>query len=89
MGFLYQNTTIGKRGTYGGTVEVRDTPALKTLSYTWKGKKNKASLKIAKDILTKEIINRSVKPKQYRLLGYHGPGTPKAQRTWELQAILP
>jgi hypothetical protein len=35
------------------------------------------------------LSKKQLKAKSFRLLGYNGPGTPRKQRTYELQAVLP
>ncbi len=88
MAFLYQNKSVGKTGADGETVEVRDVPAAKVLSYTWQGADSKANLATAKESLDAALTARKLTPKSYRLLGYNGPSTPRAKKTWELQALL-
>ncbi|MDA7877520.1 heme-binding protein, partial [Akkermansiaceae bacterium] len=88
MGFLYQNTEVGKTGKDGEKVEVRDVPKEKVLSYTWMGGRSDESLKTAKAALEKALAEKKLTLKSYRLLGYNGPGTPVKKRTHELQALL-
>lgn len=88
MAFLYQDTAVGKTGADGSNVEVRDVPAMKTLSYTWQGEDSKANVAKAKAALDAALKDRKIEAKEFRLLGYNGPGTPKLKRTWELQALL-
>ncbi len=88
MAFLYQNGKVGSAGPDGARVEVRDVPATTTLSYTWQGSDSKANLGKAKGALEAALADRKAAAKGFRLLGYNGPGTPRAKRTWELQALL-
>ncbi len=88
MAFLYQNIEVGTTGPDGEKIQVRDVPALKALSYTWMGPRNKKSLKKAKEALEKALGEKNLTAKSFRLLGYNGPRTPKKKRTHELQAIL-
>ena len=88
MAFLYQNGKVGNAGQDGPKVEVRDVPAAIVLSYTWQGTDSKENIAKAKTALEAAIGQRKVEPKGFRLLGYNGPGTPRAKRTWELQALL-
>lgn len=88
MGFLYQNPQVGAVGATGDNLEVRDVPAAKVLSYTWQGPDSEANLTTAKTALEAALTTKKITPKGYRLLGYNGPGTPKAKATWELQALL-
>jgi hypothetical protein len=89
MAFLYQNKSVGTVGPSGETIEVRDVPASKALSYTWQGTDSEKNLMRARNALDSALANQKLKPNSYRLLGYNGPGTPRSKRTWELQAILP
>lgn len=88
MAFLYQNGKVGTAGPDGTKVEVRDVPATTTLSYTWQGNDSKENISKAKAELEAELKQREEEAKGFRLLGYNGPGTPRAERTWELQALL-
>lgn len=88
MAFLYQNGKVGSAGPDGARVEVRDVPATTTLSYTWQGSDSKEKLGKAKGALEAALAERKAAAKGFRLLGYNGPGTPRAKRTWELQALL-
>ena len=88
MAFLYQNRSVGTTGTDGEAVEVRDVPATKALSYAWQGDDSKANLSLAKAALEEALGKRKARAHGFRLLGYNGPGTPRAKRTWELQALL-
>ncbi len=87
MAFLYQNKGVGATGPDGARVEVRDVPAAKVLSYTWQGDDSKANVARAKAALTAALAGRGLEARQFRLLGYNGPGTPRAKRTWELQVL--
>lgn len=88
MAFLYQNDEVGKTGPAGETIDVRDVPAAKVLSYTWQGRDSKENIQKAREALDAALARRGLKPTSYRLLGYNGPSTPRAKATWELQAIL-
>ena len=88
LAFLYQDTAVGKTGADGANVEVRDVPAMKTLSYTWQGDRNEANIAKAKFALEAALKDRKIEAKGFRLLGYNGPGIPEIKRTWELQALL-
>jgi hypothetical protein len=88
MAFLYQNGRVGNAGPDGAKVEVRDVSATTTLSYTWMGNDSKENVAKAKTALESELTERNREAKGFRLLGYNGPGTPRAKRTWELQALL-
>jgi hypothetical protein len=88
LAFLYQDTAVGKTGADGANVEVRDVPAMKTLSYTWQGDRNEANIAKAKAALEAALKDRKIEAKGFRLLGYNGPGIPEIKRTWELQALL-
>ena len=79
---------VGKTGADGANVEVRDVPAMKTLSYTWQGDRNEANIAKAKAALEAALKDRKIEAKGFRLLGYNGPGIPEIKRTWELQALL-
>lgn len=88
MSFLYKNTDVGKEGKDGRTVDVKNIPKLKTLSYAFQGKQNAANVKAGKDALVKELEKRNLTAASYRILGYNGPGVAEDKKTWELQAIL-
>jgi hypothetical protein len=88
LAFLYQDTAVGKTGADGANVEVRDVPAMETLSYTWQGDRNEANIAKAKAALEAALKDRKIEAKEFRLLGYNGPGIPETKRTWELQALL-
>jgi hypothetical protein len=88
MAFLYRNDKVGAVGTAGKKVEVRDVPAAKVLSYTWQGADTKANVAKAKTALEAALAERKLTARQFRLLGYNGPATPRARATWELQAVL-
>lgn len=89
MGFLYQDTKVGKLGADGKKIEVKDIPSMKTLSYTWQGSNNSKNLKLAKTALDAELKKRSLTSNDFRVLGYNGPGVPRNKKTWEMLAILP
>jgi len=88
MAFLYQNQKVGKTGTDGKTVEVRDVPAFKALCYTWQGTDSKEAVVRARAAIEAELNTSKRTAKEFRMLGYNGPGTPRDKRTWELQAII-
>ncbi len=88
MAFLYQNGDVGEKGADGSKVEVRDVVAEKVLSYTWQGTDSKENIADAKAKLEGALAEKQTKAKNFRLLGYNGPGTPRTKRTWELQAVL-
>ncbi|MFU8892549.1 MAG: heme-binding protein [Luteolibacter sp.] len=88
MAFLYQNTTVGAVGDDGARVEIRDIPATRTLSYAWMGPDSDKNLEMAKQALEAALAERKLAVKSYRLLGYNGPRTPSARKTWELVALL-
>jgi hypothetical protein len=89
MGFLYQGTDVGQIGTDGGRVEVMDVKKNQALSYTWMGDDTEEQIAIARKALDEVLSKKQLKAKSFRLLGYNGPGTPRKQRTYELQAVLP
>lgn len=88
MAFLYQSDKVGKPGPDGKKVEVSDIPALKALSYTWQGHDSEENIAKAKAALDGALESRKAKARNFRMLGYNGPGTPRDKRTWELQAVL-
>jgi len=88
MAFLYQNEKVGRKGTEGTKVEVRDVPAAKSLCYTWQGTDSRENIAKAKAELQSALTARKLESQGFRLLGYNGPGTPRMKRTWELQALL-
>lgn len=88
MAFLYQNNQVGEPGPVDGTVEVRDVPAAAALSYTWQGTDSDTNITKARQALDASLAAEKRQAKSFRLLGYNGPGTPRAKRTWELQALL-
>ena len=79
---------LGAVGADGKKVEVRDVPAAKVLSYTWQGDDTKANVAKAKTAIKAALTERKLSSKQFRLLGYNGPATPRDKATWELQAVL-
>lgn len=89
MGFLYQHDQVGKTGQDGAKVRIKDMPAMKALSYIWQGPKNRASLARAKQALDEALQKGGWQSKDYRVLGYNGPGTPDAKKTWEMLLVLP
>lgn len=89
MGFLYQHTGVGKTGKDTGKVEVRDVPAMKTISYTWQGRNSNTMIKTAKEAIDAELNKRGLKTDDYRVMGYNGPGVPSSKKTWEMVAVLP
>ncbi|TAG11042.1 MAG: hypothetical protein EAZ42_02165 [Verrucomicrobia bacterium] len=88
MAFLYQNTQVGKTGQAEEKVNVRDIPAEKALSYAWQGTDSNENLTAAYQSLKAELATRKMHAREFRLLGYNGPGTPRKKATWELQALL-
>lgn len=88
MAFLYQNGKVGTAGPDGTKVEVRDVPATTTLSYTWQGNDSKENIARARAELESALAAKEAEAKGFRLLGYNGPGTPREDRTWELQALI-
>jgi hypothetical protein len=88
MAFLYQNEKVGKTGADGTKVEVRDIPAFKALAYTWQGGDSQENIAKAKAALDAELLKSKRAAKEFRMLGYNGPGTPGNKRTWELQAVV-
>ncbi len=86
MGFLYQNTGVGKTGAAGDKIEVRDVPAAEAISYAWQGPRSQVSK--ARTVLDVELAKLNRKAKEYRLLGYNSPFVPRAKQTHELQAVL-
>ena len=89
MAFLYQNEKVGQPGAASSSVEVRDVAASKVLSYTWQGPDSKANQATARAALEAALAQRKLTATSFRLLGYNGPGTPRAKATWELLAVLP
>jgi hypothetical protein len=87
MEFLYQNKSVGKTGVGEGQVEVRDVPALDTLSYAWQGPRSGADK--ARAAIDAELARKNLKAAGYRLLGYNSPFVPRGRQTHELQALLP
>lgn len=88
MGFLYQNGKVGKLGLDGKSVEVKDVPATKVLSYTWMGDDTDTNIATAKKALDAALTESKREALHFRILGYNGPQTPQARKTWELQAVL-
>ena len=88
MAFLYQNGKVGTKGPDGTKVEVRDVPAAEALSYAWQGDDSKENIAIARSALEEAIEAQKIESSGFRLLGYNGPGTPRKERTWELQALI-
>ncbi len=88
MAFLYQSDKVGKPGLDGSKVEVSDIAAIKALSYTWQGNDSEENVAKAKAALDSALESRKAKARNFRMLGYNGPGTARDQRTWELQAVL-
>jgi hypothetical protein len=88
MGFLYQNTAVGTPGKDGENVEIRDVAAGRALSYAWQGPDSEGNIATAKAALEASLAEKKITPKGFRLLGYNGPRTPNARKTWELQALL-
>jgi len=88
MAFLYQSPEVGKTGSDGELVEVRDMPAQSALSYAWQGARNKATTAKARAAIDAELAKQKLKAKGYRLLGYNSPFVPRSKQTHELQALL-
>ncbi len=88
MAFLYQNEKVGQTGADGTKVEVRDVPSFKALAYTWQGDDSKENIARAKAALDADLLESKRTAKEFRMLGYNGPGTPANKRTWELQAVI-
>ena len=88
MAFLYQNSRVGTVGPDGKKVEVREVPAINTLSYTWQGIDSEENIATAKAALDTILEARKTTARSFRMLGYNGPDTPRDKRTWELQAVL-
>lgn len=88
MAFLYQNGKVGKTGADGKSVEVRDVPAFKALSYTWQGSDSKDAVAKAKAALDTELKATNRTAREFRMMGYNGPDTPRDKRTWELHAVI-
>lgn len=88
MAFLYQNTQVGTPGKDGPRVEIRDIPETRVLAFAWMGPDSDGNLTKAKEALEAALAERKVEAKGFRLLGYNGPGTPNARKTWELVALL-
>jgi hypothetical protein len=88
MAFLYQSPEVGKTGADGAEVEVRDMPALDTLSYAWQGPRSQASTKKARAAIDAELEKLKLKASGYRLLGYNSPFVAPWKQTHELQALI-
>ena len=88
MAFLYQNTKVGKVGSDGEQVEVKDIPKTKAFSYAFQGGRTDDAVAKARTALENALKEKGLKATSFRLLGYNGPGTPDAKKTWELQALL-
>ena len=89
MGFLYQDDEVGNLGKDGKKIDVRNVPKMQTLSYTWQGDRNKATMKKAKAALDKVMKEKGLRSNDYRVMGYNGPGVPDAKKTWEMLLVLP
>jgi len=88
MAFLYQFPEVGKTGGDGELVEVRDMPALETLSYAWQGPRNKETTAKARAAIDAELAKQKLKATGYRLFGYNSPFIPRSKQTHELQALI-
>ncbi len=88
MAFIYQTQRVGRTGTDGDKVQVRDVPAQDALSYAWMGPRDDASTARARAEIDAELDKRHIKASGYRLLGYNSPFIPRAKQTHELQALL-
>lgn len=75
-------------GTACLTEPLADVPAARVLSYAWQGSDSKKNVATARSALEAELEERGIEDAEFRILGYNGPGTPRAKRTWELQALL-
>lgn len=89
MGFLYQDEEVGKLGKDGKKIEVRDVPAMQAFSYTWQGDKNGTTMQKAKLALDEAVQKAGLRSEDYRVMGYNGPRTPDAKKTWEMLLVLP
>lgn len=89
MAFLYQNTEVGTPGKDRNGVDVVDVPEARVLSYTWQGPDTRQNRESALAALNEALEQRGMEATSFRLLGYNGPGTPRALATWEIHAILP
>lgn len=89
MAFMYQDTKVGKTGKDGDNIEVRDVPAMETLSYTWQGSNSFKNRSVAKKALKAALVKKGQKSTDYRILGYNGPGVPSNKKTWEMLVVLP
>jgi SOUL heme-binding protein len=89
MGFLYQSPKVGAAGADGETVNVRDVPAMKVLSYTWQGPRNDERMAKAQAAIELQLSEKKLKAVRYRVFGYNSPSVPKSKQTFELQAVLP
>lgn len=88
MAFLYQSPQVGKTGSDGEFVVVRDVPAQETLSYAWQGLRSKSSITRARKALDEALAAQGLKASGYRLLGYNSPFILPWRQTHELQALL-
>ncbi|MEM9080549.1 MAG: heme-binding protein [Verrucomicrobiota bacterium] len=88
MAFLYQNAEVGELGMDGKKVEVKDVAAMKVLSYAWQGSRGDEKVAEARAALEDVLKEKGLEAESFRLLGYNGPGTPRKERTHELQAVL-
>jgi len=89
MAFLYQHPGVGNAGAADDLVEVRDMPAVETLSYAWQGPRNNAAIIKARAAIDAELAKQNLQPVGFRLFGYNSPFVPRARQTHELQALLP
>lgn len=88
MLFLYQSPKVGKTGADGAQIEVKDMPALRTLSYAWQGPRDKAAIARARQAIDAELAKNKLKATGYRIFGYNSPFIPRGKQTFELQAVL-
>ena len=88
MGFLYQKDTVGQPGPDGQAVTVKDIPAASALSYACQGGDQNENTAKARAALELALAEKKLTAQSFRLLGYNGPNTPAAKRTWELQALI-
>lgn len=88
MAFLYQSPKVGKTGSDGELVEVRDMPAVETLSYAWQGPRNKETTAKARAAIEAELAKQNLKATGYRIFGYNSPFIPRSKQTHELQTLI-
>ena len=79
----------GAEGNDGEKIEVKDIPAMESLSYTWQGSNSLINRTLVMMEHELELVKINAKDKEYRLLGYNGPGVPDSMKTWEMIVTLP